>query len=387
MNMPGISARIATGIGGFLKSQSPGTLAASGITTLMVAMFLIVSLLGTETEHEPSTVLKIQDGFVSHTTQSGAPSLGTSLIAANGAVISDPALIEMSSDGPVPKIARDGRVPMEVYSRTSDRSDPRPKIALILVGLGLSESVTQSAIDQLPAGITFAFTPYGSALQAVVSTARANGHEVILEVPLEPYDYPDNDPGQNTLLTGTPAADNAGRLQWVLSRVTGYAGLINSQGSKYLASASDARFLLGGAKKRGLYFVDNGQTDQSLARESAMTVGAAFVRGDKTVDLTPTQPLIESELTQLEKLAQQRGLAVGIATAYPITIERVKVWALGLEQKGIALVPISAVVVTKTIAAAPKPISAPHAAQPHPAQKRKPAQPHSTHSADPGPHP
>ena len=75
---------------------------------------------------------------------------------------------------------------MDVYARPFDRNDPRPKIAIIVGGLGLGEAVTQAAVDRLPPGVTLAFTPYGSSLQGLVSTARAKGHEVLLEVPMEP---------------------------------------------------------------------------------------------------------------------------------------------------------------------------------------------------------
>ena len=34
----------------------------------------------------------------------------------------------------------------------------------------------------------------------MVARAREAGHEVLLEVPMEPFDYPDNDPGPQTLL-------------------------------------------------------------------------------------------------------------------------------------------------------------------------------------------
>lgn len=271
---------------------------------------------------------------------------------------------------------------MAVYARHSDATDPRPRVAVVLGGLGLSSSVTQTAVDELPPGITFAFTPYGSSLQGIVSTARANGHEVILEVPLEPYDYPDNDPGQNTLLTGTASNDNGARLKWVLSRVTGYAGLINSQGSKFLASGSHMNSLMSDIKHRGLYFIDSGQSDQSLGNEAATGSSVAFVRGDRMIDKMPAREAIESELAKLESLALQRGSAVGIASAYPITIERLKAWALGLEQKGIALVPASALVVTKKPAEAPK-IAAPHGV-PH---KGAPKSAHDAEHKEPGPHP
>jgi polysaccharide deacetylase 2 family uncharacterized protein YibQ len=256
---------------------------------------------------------------------------------------------------------------MDVYARPADRSDPRPKIAMIVGGLGLGEAVTQAAIDRLPAGVTLAVTPYGSSLQGLVSTARAKGHEILLEVPMEPFDYPDNDPGQDTLLTGAAAAENPSRLRRVMGRVTGYAGLVNSQGAKFLSHSDDVRFLLSEAERRGLYFVDNGQSEQSVARETAQAAGAAFVRADQQVDRNPTREAIDRELAALEDLAKQRGAAVGIAAAFPVTIDRVGAWADALEEKGLALVPVSALVDTGPVASGPPVVTAtPQPSQPVP---------------------
>ena len=390
MTMTGISAGIALGARSFLavmrrlagvvfdvlKKQNTSTLAAGGIATLFATLLLGVTLFGSSEPGAAPAVLKID---ADSPVQMAAPGSGTSLIASNGSVISDPALIEISTDGPLPRISRDGRKAMDVYARAFDANDPRPKIALIVSGLGLSASMTQAAVDHLPPGITFAFTPYGASLQGAVSTARANGHEVLIEVPLEPYDYPNSDPGQNTLLTGTASVDNPGRLQWVMSRFTGYAGLINAQGSKFLASEPDVRAMMQVAVKRGLYFVDSGQSDQSLAREAAGVVGAAFVRGDLQVDRMPSMSAIEAELARLEVLAQQRGTALGVASVYPVTLNRVIVWANGLEQKGITLVPVSALAATKRSIAAPRPV-------PPPRRPVAPATPHSP-APEPGPHP
>lgn len=349
-------------------------------TIVAVAAFLLiifVSLFGDAEDGEPKQVIKIDRAPATGTGGPGdveaITSSAMSLVAVNGIVISDPNLVEMSDEGPLPKIADDGRRAMEVYARAFDRADPRPKIAIIVGGLGLGEAVTQAAVDRLPPGVTLAVTPYGSSLQGLVSTARAKGHEVLLELPLEPYDYPDNDPGQDTLLTGTTAEENPARLRRVLAKVTGYAGLINSQGAKFLASEDALRALLSATAGRGLYFVDSGEAEQSIAREVSAATGAAFARGDRLVDRNPTREAIEKEFAAIEDLAKQRGSAVAVAGAYPVTIDRLTAWAASLEEKGIALVPVSALV---EVRAPPQP-------SPTRAQPRRPAPPRSATPAAP----
>ena len=360
MSMNPFPVRDAKG-GGVLGSRlSAGNLATIA-AVLVLLVVLGVSLFGSPDDGEPKTVLKIDRAGPNGTgAQTTAPvAMGELLTAANGVVIADPTLMERSSEGPLPAIGGDGRKPMDVYARPFDRNDPRPKIAIIVGGLGLGEAVTQAAVDRLPQGVTLAFTPYGTSLQGLVSTARANGHEVLLELPMEPFDFPDNDPGPNTLLTGPLGAENPMRLRWLMSRVMGYAGLVNSQGAKFLASEPEVKFVLSEASRRGLFVVDNGQTEQSIARETASSAGAPFARADVQIDRNPIREAIEKEFTALENLAKQRGSAIGIAAAYPVTIDRVSAWAATLEQKGIALAPVSALIdVQPAVAPAPA-VSAP----------------------------
>lgn len=374
--------------GGRFSLGSVATVVAAAILFLII----VISLFGDSDDGEPKQVIKIEGGGESGETVSlpvngeAAPATaGELLMAANGVVISDPALLETSTDGPVPRIANDGRKPMLVYARPFDVNDPRPKIAVVVGGLGLGEAPTAAAVDRLPPGVSLAFTPYGSSLQSVVSAARSKGHEVLLEIPMEPFDYPSSDPGQNTLLTGVASSDNPAKLRWLLSRVAGYAGLINSQGGKYLSSQDDVRFVVDETKRRGLYMVDTGESEQSIAREVAETTNAPFARADKRIDNDPRREAIERELASLEQIAKQRGVAVGVASAIPVTIDRVSAWAAGLEQKGLALAPVTAV-----IAAAPTAlpaVDAKPAPSPAPPPARTPtsSQPKHTPASTGGP--
>jgi polysaccharide deacetylase 2 family uncharacterized protein YibQ len=395
MSMPGYPAGESRGLGALGGRHMLGTI---GTIVAIVAFLLIiiVSIFGDADDGEPKQVIKIEQAPASSGTggpiDASAPT-AMSLVAANGIVISDPALVEMAVEGPLPKIADDGRRAMDVYARPADKSDPRPKIAIVVGGLGLGEAPTNAALERLPAGVTLAVTPYGSSLQGLVSTARAKGHEVLLEVPLEPYDYPENDPGQDTLLTGAQAEENPGRLRRVMAKVTGYSGLIASQGAKFLASESDLQALLRATSGRGLYFVDTGEAEQSIAREVAGVESAAFARGDRHVDRNPTREAIEKEFVTLEELAKQRGSAIGVAGAYPVTIDRVTAWASSLEEKGIALVPVSTLIearaavappVAPTVRSQPQPRRAPaRSATPEPA----PALPEDPAPLEAAPHP
>ena len=107
---------------------------------------------------------------------------------------------------------------------------------MIVGGLGISASGTADALAKLPASVTFALTPYGADLEKLAERARSEQHEILLQVPMEPFDYPDNDPGPQTLLASLSSEQNLDRLHWLMSRFQGYVGLINYMGARFTVS-------------------------------------------------------------------------------------------------------------------------------------------------------
>jgi len=237
--------------------------------------------------------------------------------------------------GPLPIIAVDGRTPFEAYRRPF-LANGRPKVALVIGGLGLNSRATQAAIETLPAEITLSFSAYSEGLQGWIDMARAHGHEVLIEAPMEPIDYPDNDPGPYTLMAGAEGPETVKKLEWILSRVTGYFGVTNYLGSRFLASDGAYQTFAQTLRGRGLAFVDDG----SAARRG----GPGLVRAsaERVIDDQLNQTAIDQQLLALEAGALQRGQALGSGFAYPVTLEKVAQWSRGLEQRGFQLAPVSA---------------------------------------------
>ena len=151
----------------------------------------------------------------------------------------DQRLLEKSRYGMIP-VAADGLKPFTAYAGGSDADRARaarmPVIAIVIGGLGVGAAKTSDAIMKLPPAVTLAFTPYGSDPGKLVERARAQRHEVLLQIPMEPFDYPDNDPGPQTLLTTLSAEQNLDRLFWHLSRFQGYAGIANFMGARFVVA-------------------------------------------------------------------------------------------------------------------------------------------------------
>jgi uncharacterized protein len=256
----------------------------------------------------------------------------------------DAALIEHGKDGPLPIVAADGRKARLVYARPYDATNPRPRIAIIVSDLGQSTAATEAAIQNLPGSVTLAFNPYGQRLDYWAARARAAGHEVLTLVPMEPVNYPANDPGPQTLLTTLTSPENRERLNWSLSRFTGYVGVLSLAGSRYTTALESIRPTLEEINGRGLLFVDSRSSLRSSAFRIAGEIGLPRAINNRFIDVQASRDDIDRRLDELVKLASNSGFAVGIGQPYPATIERVAAFVRTADDRGLSIAPVSAIV-------------------------------------------
>jgi len=254
----------------------------------------------------------------------------------------DQRLLEKSRYGMIPVVA-DGLKPFTAYAAEADRAKAAkmPVVAIVVGGLGVGAAKTTDAIMKLPPAVTLAFTPYGSDPAKLAERARAQRHEILLQIPMEPFDYPDNDPGPQTLLTTLDAEQNLDRLYWHLSRFQGYAGVANFMGARFVVTDAVMQPIVREAAKRGLGYLDDGSAPRSVASSLAAGLSMPFAKADFSIDAVPTAVEIDRALARLEGLAKERGLAVGVASALPISIERISAWTRTLESHGVMLVPLT----------------------------------------------
>jgi hypothetical protein len=197
----------------------------------------------------------------------------------------------------------------------------------------------------LPAPVSLAFTPYGTNLDNLAERARAENHEVLLQTPMEPFDYPDNDPGPQTLLTSLTPDQNIDRLHWQMSRLQGYVGILSYMGARFTSSEPALAPIMRETAKRGLIYVDDGASPRSVAGRIATGQSLPFAKINVVIDTVPTDIEIDRALTRLEMAARDHGTAVGLATALPGTVARITEWAKKVEARGFVLVPITMVAV------------------------------------------
>jgi polysaccharide deacetylase 2 family uncharacterized protein YibQ len=295
----------------------------------------------------------------------------------------DPAMQESLSGGSkenLPRIASDGRTAIRVYAAGFDYGSRRPRIGLLLAGIGMNETESDAAIRALPGAVSLGVSPYaatnapgngsdangpgasGAALTRLLATARATGHEYLIAIPLEPAGFPLNDPGPYTLLTGASAFVNARNLDWALSRAGGYVGatgVIGTMRGERLAAMTDQMdAVLSTLAQRGLLYVDPRETLGPVAKASVSGTVISGIPVSRTwgrhVDFVIDDPsdqgvadrgMIDAKLVALEQQARDTGSALGLVMRpTPIAVARIAAWSNGLAGRGLTMAPVSALV-------------------------------------------
>ena len=253
--------------------------------------------------------------------------------------------VEAASMGPLPRITQTGKKPSDIYARPVPIGlihSEAPKIVIILGGMGLNEKLSAKASKDLPGDITLAFAPYGDNLQAQVDMARANGHEVLLQLPLEPVGYPSTNPGPKTLLAEGLGATNQEALQWHMSRFTGYTGVINYMGGRFLSSAAAIKPMLTELRKRGILFMEDGSLPLSATDGVAKSMNMVVRHANSVIDLDANPVSISAALNLLEEEAKTNGIAIGTGTGLQTTIDAVNEWAKTAGDRGVVIMPATA---------------------------------------------
>ena len=279
--------------------------------------------------------------------QGPAPVSGQIAVAprAPGAAVPppNPALQEPSGLGDgsfLPRIAG-GLAPMRAYAAGAPPVDARPRVAILLADFAMREADSEEAMRLLPPTVSLAVSPYAPRPRVLADKARAAGYELFISLPMEPRGYPLDDPGDRAMLTGAPPERNAQALRWALSRLGGVVGgtgaLGGLRGERFAASAQMA-FVLEELGKRGLAYLDP-RPEGRLPN----VPGSSHRAVDVVVDDPAVRTEIDAKLERLEQLARDRGSAMGLVSApTPVAVERLAAWAALLAQRGVVLVPVTA---------------------------------------------
>lgn len=253
----------------------------------------------------------------------------------------DDALIEDSAYGPLPARAPDGRRPYDVYAGAWS-GKPGTRIAIVVGGLGISQTGTMNAIGSLPPGVTFGFSPSGNSLDRWMQEARRSGHELVLQVPMEPVGYPQVDPGEDTLTVDDAVAGDLSALHASFATITNYVGIMNYMGGRFVAEPAAMEPLIAELGRRGLMFFDDASSLRSVAADTAQLQSVPAAVSDLSIDRSQDPADIRSQLDTLERIARAEGTAIGVASAFDVSVATIAKWIGEARGRGIEIVPLSA---------------------------------------------
>lgn len=260
----------------------------------------------------------------------------------------DPAMLQSTPLGKIPRVAPDGRRAVHYYAKPFEGARSGPRVAIIVGGLGLNSAITERAIDELPAEVSLSFAPYAKNLEFWTEKARRAGHEVLVELPMEGYGPNNQALGAAALLSSRTAEENLQRLDWLMSRFGGYVAATNYMGAKFTADDAAITPVLRKLKDAGVGYID----DTGAARRAGDAIGLPMASVSRMIPAAADSGAlgrIRRELAALEQEAERNGSAVGKTYAYATTIDEIAAWSKTLEKKGIAHAPASALLRSRAV--------------------------------------
>jgi polysaccharide deacetylase 2 family uncharacterized protein YibQ len=277
----------------------------------------------------------------------------------------NPDLQEDSNHGAIPKITADGRQPWQYYARPFALDDVRPRLAIIVMDLGLSEAGMKDSLATLPGPVTFAFSPYADNVPPLLQAARDRGHETLVQLPLEVAAGSTLDVGTAAITSAQSSAVNQDNLLKLLSYLPGSVGFITDGGQRLVNNESLLKPLMENIASRGLLLIDNTQQNETLSPLFAEQLKMPWARSVIKIDQTLSADAINNAMNDAANLAKANGRAVVVAGASPLVRSQIVNWTSRLERMGVALAPISAVVTLGSVGAANLPAqqSAPNVMQ------------------------
>lgn len=250
----------------------------------------------------------------------------------------DASLLHQSAFGAVPRIGPTGRKPLDAYARRHERQGRTPQLALVVAGLGLNPDLTRRAIEELPAEFSLAFAPYAEDLEYWTDLARRDGHEVVLELPMEGYGDSETTVGAAGLLSSRSAPENLQRLDWLLSRTKGYFAATNYRGAKLSSDAKAMTPVLARLKEAGVAYID----DTGAVEGQTAAAGLRVLTAEKVIASGAAgSGAIRRDLRSLEEAAKASGGAIGKAYASDIVLDEVTAWIDVAPREEIEIAPAS----------------------------------------------
>ncbi len=209
-----------------------------------------------------------------------------------------------------------------------------PRVVIVFDDVGPDRRAFE-ALMELPGPLSLSFLPYADDVQRLANRAIAQGHDVLLHLPMEPSGGAD--PGPGALKSSMEASELFAALGDNLARFEGYSGVNNHMGSKLTRDDQAMKRILAFLDNRGLYFLDSLTTGESKARIAGEAVGAEVIVRDVFLDAEPGEDAVRRQLALAERIAAETGYVIAIAHPRADTLAVIGPWLTSAPARGFRL--------------------------------------------------
>jgi len=215
-----------------------------------------------------------------------------------------------------------------------------PRIAVIVDDLGGRRDVFE-VLREIRRPLAVAVMPARPLSATLARDAARVGMEVLLDQPMEPYRYPELDPGPGVLLMSMPPAEIQQVVGTNLESVAPAVGVINRMGSRLTEDRARVRAMMEVLAARRLFLVDAYTSSQSVAFDEAREAGVRAARRQVLVDHAHGEAGDRDRWDEVAGWAERRGEVVVVAHGHPLTVRLLKEYVPRWEARGLRLVPVS----------------------------------------------
>ena len=181
-----------------------------------------------------------------------------------------------------------------------------PRVAIIIDDFGY-DSIIARKFSELGIEITFSILPFSPQRKKIAQIARTKNLEVMLHLPLEPFEYPRVDPGPGVLLVSMTPDALIDQLKKDLDSVPYAKGVNNHMGSRMTTISTKMYQIFSILKQRDLFFIDSRTSIDTLCKPSARLLKIPFGERDVFLDHSADPDAIRKQIRRLIVLAQKEG--------------------------------------------------------------------------------
>lgn len=236
-----------------------------------------------------------------------------------------------------PKSREPGDIPAPkpLVPERPSQQPPRPglpRIAIVIDDLGYDRETSLGFIA-LDAPLTLSFLPNAPHSRELALLAKEKGREVLLHLPMEPYNYPQTDPGPGALLVSMDPETIRRTVERDLAAFPFVAGANNHMGSRFTENRAKMDPVFSVLKEKKLFFLDSLTTPRSAVPDLAREWGVPYIQRNIFIDNEVNENSIKQQLDKLLQSARANGRSVGSGHPYPLALKVLRETLPDLRQK------------------------------------------------------